>query len=230
MLERCGGRLDGAVMAAGLGPGRGTGPSAPHRRGQLLRRRRAARGLAAGPRRGGRGEGRRLREQLQHDGADGARPGRARVPRRRHRPGARDAPALRQAGADLRLRGQQGRDQPVGTPYGRHAGVGRRRDPAQRDRAGRRPHAPAGEAARDSGRGQADQAVPRADRRLRRRRPPGRLGGVHAVRRRRLPLRQRGLRRRRLGRLVPRRRLAARRCRRGGCGGYLKRTAAFRQR
>ena len=125
VLERCGGRLDGAVMAAGLGPARGTGPPPADRRGQLLRRRRPARGLAPRAGRGRPGQGRRLRQQLQHDGADGARPRGPRVPRRRPRPRAQHAAALRQAGADLRLRGQQDRDQPLGTAYRRHPASGR---------------------------------------------------------------------------------------------------------
>ncbi|BCI92231.1 hypothetical protein NIIDMKKI_74370 [Mycobacterium kansasii] len=77
VVAASGGRLDGAVLAAGLGPGRGAGPAATDRAGQLPGRGRVVARVAAGIGRRRTCEGGRYRKQLDDDGSSGSPANRA---------------------------------------------------------------------------------------------------------------------------------------------------------
>ena len=208
VLAASGARLDGAVLAAGLGPGQG--PDRPCLIAQvnyfgvvdLLDAWRPALAVAdrakvvvfssnsttttpAVP-------ARTVRAFLAHD----------------RREGGSLHQIVRQECFGDPVRRIQDRGEPLGSTRGGEKRVGRRRHTPECSRSGRDHDAASGGAAVNAEAGEARSFLPRPDRRFRRCRAAGRLGALHAVGCCGLPLRERRIRRWRIGRVLPCQRLA----------------------
>ena len=208
VLAASGARLDGAVLAAGLGPGQG--PDRPRLIAQvnylgvvdLLDAWRPA--LAAAER----AKVVVFSSNSTTTTPAGSRAHRAGIPCARCGEGGSHHPIVRQERFGDALRRIQDRRQPLGSPRGGEKRVGGRRHPTECSGSGRDYDAASGGAAVNDEAGETRSFLPCPGRRFRRCRAAGRLGPLHAVGCCGLPLRERRIRRWRNGRVLPRQRLA----------------------